>query len=329
MAARPPPHRAGAVTGAVEGPPPSPAADSSRGPVVALGYLTITDLMGDPGPAHRSRDGPVRPHARGETVTTHFEDIIRQNSQRLDDLKKTTEELQRELSEARVSLERELARSPRGHAALTEQIPVYPGPGREAFSAHAPVPAQGHYAEDPLPYYAEDSGPYYVAAGTPFAGEGPRYDSTAGIGGPRVAADDFRSRGSTALDRPAWDRGAVGDPAFDRAASDPGAADHAVSDCAAAPRTASDYAAADHEASDYATSDPTVGIVSHGRRSAYRRRLSRRSIIAITAAAVVLVTVLAVIITSGGASWPASVAAVQRRSPGPARIPMWYPSLAR
>ena len=118
-------------------------------------------------------------------MTTHFEDIIRQNSQRLDDLKKTTEELQRELSEARVSLERELARSPRGHAALTEQIPVYPGPSREAFSAHAPVPAQGHYAEDPLPYYAEDSGPYYVAAGTPFAGEGPRYESTAGIGGPR------------------------------------------------------------------------------------------------------------------------------------------------
>ena len=48
-------------------------------------------------------------------MTTHFEDIIRQNSQRLDDLKKTTEELQRELSEARVSLERELARSPHGH----------------------------------------------------------------------------------------------------------------------------------------------------------------------------------------------------------------------
>jgi hypothetical protein len=58
-------------------------------------------------------------------------------------------------------------------------------------------------------------------------------------------------------------------------------------------------------------SDPTLGIVSHGRQSAYRRRFSRRSTIAITGAAVALVTVLAVIITSGGASWPASVAAVQ------------------
>ena len=113
-------------------------------------------------------------------MTTHFEDIIRQNSQRLDDLKKTTEELQRELSEARVSLERELARSPHGHAALTEQMPVYPGPGREAFPAHAPVPAQGRYAEDPLPYYAEDSQTYYAVDEPPFVGEGPRYETQGG-----------------------------------------------------------------------------------------------------------------------------------------------------
>ena len=58
-------------------------------------------------------------------------------------------------------------------------------------------------------------------------------------------------------------------------------------------------------------SDPTLGIASHGRQSAYRRRLSRRSTLALSGAAVVLVTVLAVIVTSGGASWPASVATVQ------------------
>ena len=56
-------------------------------------------------------------------MTTHFEDIIRQNSQRLADLRKTTEDLQRELSEARVSLERQLSRSPRGHEVMQEQIP--------------------------------------------------------------------------------------------------------------------------------------------------------------------------------------------------------------
>ena len=55
MAARPQSHRAETATGAGEGPPPSPAAGSGRGRVVALGYLTITDLMGDPGPARSTR----------------------------------------------------------------------------------------------------------------------------------------------------------------------------------------------------------------------------------------------------------------------------------
>ena len=249
-------------------------------------------------------------------MTTHFEDIIRQNSQRLDDLKKTTEELQRELSEARVSLERELARSPHGHAALTEQIPVYPGPGREAFSAQAPVPARGHYADDSLPYYAEDSRPYYAADEPPFVGEGPRYESTAGIVGPRAPADDFRAYGSPAFDRPPLDGAAVaepafGGPAFDSRADDPSTAHYAADDPSTAHYAAANHTSADYAPADHPASDPTLGIVSHGRQSAYRRRLSRRSIIAISGAAVVLVTVLAVIITSGGASWPASVATVQ------------------
>ncbi|HEX9358840.1 MAG TPA: hypothetical protein VF933_34140 [Streptosporangiaceae bacterium] len=290
-------------------------------------------------------------------MTTHFEDIIRQNSQRLDDLKKTTEELQRELSEARVSLERELARPPHGHAALTDQIPVYPGPAREAFSAPSPVPAQGHYTEEPLPYYAEDSRPYYAPDEPPFVGEGPG----AGRGGAHAPADAFRGAGQTASDRTAFDGYASGGAAFegpapnptafvgttsDRtafdgyasggaafegAASNPAAfvgtaSDHTAFDgsspdyrahgygasgYAASDYAASDYRAADYSASDPTGSDPTVGIVSHGRQSAYRRRLSRRSIIAIAGAAAVLVAVLAVIITSGGASWPASVATVQ------------------
>ena len=229
-------------------------------------------------------------------MTTHFEDIIRQNSQRLDDLKKTTEELQRELSEARVSLEREMARAPRGHAALTEQIPVYPGPAREAFPAPSPAPAQGHYTEDPLPYYAEDSRPYYAADEPPLLWEEPRYDPGAGMSGARVPADVFRGAGHMVSDRTPFDGSASGGNAFEGAASD---------------YRARDYTTSDPAASDPAASDPTLGIVNHGRQSAYRRPLSRRSIIAIAGAAAVLVTVLAVIITSGGASWPASVAAVQ------------------
>ncbi len=189
-------------------------------------------------------------------MTTQFEDIIRHNSQRLADLKKTTEELQRELSEARVSLERELARSTHGQDEFPDQLPgMYFGTSHESLRDPGATPPSGHYAsimpEPASGHYAADRAPYYSADEPPFVGEGPRY---------------------TARDRA-----------------------HAVN-------------VPDDEAHP---SGPMLGIVSHGRQSAYRRRISRRSTIAIAGAAVALVTVLAVIITSGRASWPASVAAVQ------------------
>ena len=170
-------------------------------------------------------------------MTTHFEDIIRQNSQRLADLKKTTEDLQRELSEARVSLERQRSRSSQGHDLLQEQLPdLYLESPEESLS--------GPHAETIPGHYPADSRVYYSADDPPFVGEGPRYETGA-------------------------------------------------------------------EAEVPDAPDPTVGIVNHGRQSAYRRGLSRRSTIAITGAAVALATVLAVIVSSGGASWPASVATVQ------------------
>jgi hypothetical protein len=170
-------------------------------------------------------------------VTTHFEDIIRQNSQRLADLRKTTEDLQRELSEARVSLERQLSRSPHGHEVMQEQIPdLYLGPPEEALPGSHGDPMPSHYSPDSPVYYSPDE--------PPFVGEGPHYET-----------------------------GGQPDPV------DP--------------------------------PDPTMGIVNHGRQSAYRRGLSRRSTIALTGAAAALAVVLAVIISSGGASWPASVATVQ------------------
>jgi hypothetical protein len=180
-------------------------------------------------------------------VTTQFEDIIRQNSQRLADLKKTTEELERELSEARVTLERQLNQAYRRRTAVADQVPGYPGPAEEVIPPHSSIPVQARFEPDALPYYSADE--------PPFVGEGPQF----GTGYP--------------LD-------------------EPNVPDRAPDDEADAP-------------------DPTLGIASHGRQSAYRRRLSRRSILAISGAGVVLVTVLAVIISSGGGSWPASVATVQ------------------
>lgn len=176
-------------------------------------------------------------------MTTHFEDIIRQNSQRLADLKKTTEDLQRELSEARVSLERQLSRSPLGHEAMQEQFPdLYLGPPEEALPGPHADPISAHYPPHSRVYYSADE--------PPFVGEGPRYEPGDG--------------------------------------SDPAGAPVPID----AP-------------------DPTVGIVNHGRQSAYRRGVSRRAAIAITGAAVALATALAVILSRGGASWPASVATVQ------------------
>jgi hypothetical protein len=218
-------------------------------------------------------------------VTTHFEDIIRQNSERLADLKKTTEELQRELSEARVSLEREMARPAPGHSAhlqathgnaahlhatqgrsahghdvLTDQIPVYPGPPEEMIPGPGVVPPPRHYAVDSPPYYSADEPPF-VGEEPRFAGEAQRFAG----GGPRSGGGDW-----------------------------------------------ADAARAADEAAGYVPDgDPSVRIASHGRQSAYRRGLSRRTIIALGGAAAVLATVLGVIITSGGASWPASVATVQ------------------
>ncbi|HEX3390921.1 MAG TPA: hypothetical protein VHT94_17930 [Streptosporangiaceae bacterium] len=176
-------------------------------------------------------------------MTTHFEDIIRQNSQRLADLKKTTEDLQRELSEARVSLERQLSRSTHGHEAMQEQFPdLYLGLPEEALPEPHADPISAHYPPHSEVYYSADE--------PPFVGEGPRSE-------PGYRADP----------------------------------------------------ASAHDPVD--VPDPTVGIVNHGRQSAYRRGISRRAAIAMTGAAVALATVLAVILSSGGASWPASVATVQ------------------
>lgn len=56
-------------------------------------------------------------------MSRHFEDIIRLNSQRLADLKKTTAELERELSDARISLERELSHPADARNSLAGTVP--------------------------------------------------------------------------------------------------------------------------------------------------------------------------------------------------------------
>jgi hypothetical protein len=104
-----------------------------------------------------------RPHARGENVRTHSDYDVRPESRRLADLKHKAAELERKLSDARVSLEHELAQS--------DDIPVAaPGQVRESRRS---APAHLHYdhdADSMSELYAEpESADYYsgVNSGSP------------------------------------------------------------------------------------------------------------------------------------------------------------------
>ena len=180
------------------------------------------------------------PHAGGEIVSRHFEDIIRLNSQRLADLKKTTAELERELSDARV-----LA----GTGAERRSRPTR----RTRLPEEAPEARRYDPYEDYL--QATNSAMF------------------AGYAAPESAPD----YGSFIPDAPA--------PEYGRYIPD---------DLALSPE------------------QRTEVLISHGRHSAYRRGLSGRSRISMAVAGLAaFITILVIVVSSGGASWPASVAMVR------------------
>jgi hypothetical protein len=73
---------------------------------------------------------------------------------------------------------------------------------------------------------------------------------------------------------------------------------------------------------DMAAGDRTEVLVNRGRRTAYSPGISRRVKVAVAAAvAAALVTLLALRLSEGGASWPASVATVQRQADRACQIP--------
>jgi hypothetical protein len=79
-----------------------------------------------------------------------------------------------------------------------------------------------------------------------------------------------------------------------------------------APSYSHDHSGATSGAEIHSPEGRTEVLVNHGRSSAYYPGLSRRLKVAILAiVAAVLVTILVVILSSGGASWPSSVAVVQ------------------
>jgi hypothetical protein len=168
-------------------------------------------------------------------MRTHFENNNRIRGQRLAELKSKTADLERRLSDARVSLQRELMQFGAG-------------------------PESGAGLDAELPYWTPDD---------------------------RDAEDD--QDGSPA-DR--WTADAAG------ADAPVGHADDAMADGAGD-----------------GPSGRTETLVSSGRSSAYRRRFWRGRKAALGAAVLAaLVAVLIVTLTSGGASWPPSVATVQAQA---------------
>ena len=102
-------------------------------------------------------------------MSTYFEDIIRLKSEHLADLKKTTAEIEREISNARDGLEREFSRSRAGQAAEAG----FPG---EACQCEDCQPQQARVPSPRRPAYAAPRLDFDFAPGQAEPGETDRFD---------------------------------------------------------------------------------------------------------------------------------------------------------
>jgi hypothetical protein len=103
-------------------------------------------------------------------VSTYFEDIIRLKSEHLADLKKTTAEVEREISDAQDSLQREFARAGAGRAAE-------PGYDAEPCQCEQCQPRQARVPGPRRPAYAAPRLDFDFAPGQAECGETARYDT--------------------------------------------------------------------------------------------------------------------------------------------------------
>jgi hypothetical protein len=211
---------------------------------------------------------------------------------RLAELRNRAAELERRLSDARTSLQRELT----GFGGAGEPREAIP-----SFSPADDTAACGAGAT-PAVYLDPDQ-----AFGHEFAYHG---YSSPGYGGSAFADPDYENPGYEAVgygDGPGDDPGDGSTHRYDRETPDEPSARGGAE---AAGEDASQAAEADGIP---LPGDRTEVLVSHGRSTANHRRLSRRQlVVAGVTAAVLLLTLLVIVLTSGGAAWPASVATVQR-----------------
>jgi hypothetical protein len=216
-------------------------------------------------------------------VSTDFDS--RPDSQQLADLKNQTEELERKLSDARMSLERELAQSAWGN----QPAPGYPGQNG--------LWAPGEMTDEPdgsglwVPY--NEAEPYAEPA--PYAGQGSYAEAE-----PHAGPAPYAGQGSYAEAEPHAGPAPYGEPA-PYAAPAPYAERHPPADYG------------DDRQYGWDTAEDRTGVlITGGRRSVRGRRLPRGYTVGIAAAVgIVLVTVAIGMLFRGSPSWPASVATVQ------------------
>jgi hypothetical protein len=215
-------------------------------------------------------------------VRSHFEDSIRLKSQRLADLRDEAAELERKLSDARLSLERELAQS----AAGSQPAPAgFPGEAA-AFPEH-PGTADAAFHEDAVP---EDAPPE----------DAPPDDAPLGDALPGDAAPDDAAPEDAVPGHPLAGGAVLADSATAGRYPEP------------EPGYGYGYGYVDYDGELAAADERTEILVHHGRPSAYERGLGRGQKAAIAAAAAAaIIAILVVMLPGGSATWPPSVTTVQ------------------
>ncbi len=254
--------------------------------------------------------------APDEGVRAHLSYLIRLKSRQLADLEDETAELERLAPAARGRLRRGQARPARSPVQRAPGRAVAPGEIRETAPGHNGGAAPG----GPAPTARAAAGHSPAGRGRdPVSGHEPNVAATTDID-PDMASGRMTALLAREDDSPG-PPGAGRRPAARRAAAglrretDAGAAAGSAPPGSAPPGPSRGHAGEVSGPQMPSPRERTGDLVSRGRRSTYRPRLSRgRKAVIGAAAAAMIATIAAVVLATGSPGWPASVATVQREA---------------
>jgi hypothetical protein len=232
-------------------------------------------------------------------VTTHFEDRTRPKTQRLAYLERRTAELERQLSDARQSLDRETAHYP--HSWET-------APDDAAELSYGAADEGGHegdgYDGDGYDGDSYVSDRYDIDSFDSDSHDSDSHDSDS------YAGDSYDGEGDLVDDAAPFDAAPFDVAPFDVAPLDlapVGAAPVPVD----APAPVDNYANPGGEL--YSAEARTATLINHGRQSATPRRVSTglKAVAAAVFGLALVITIIVMMLPGSGPTWPAGVARVQ------------------